>query len=299
MTSPRFTMPTLGRNGRFANQLFQYSFLRICARQRGAAIGVPAWQGQELYGFQDPPPPPGPAARIVDGEDAPDPDRYLNSGDPIGDHVEFRGYFQYHTRHYRPHRDFLRQLLIFRPELEGLFNEVVAQLRGTGRPLVAMHLRRGDFGQAQFFRAPAHWYADWLATCPANALVYLASEAPAELVRHFPGRRILHAGLLPNLPPALAFALDFHLLGRADILAISNSSFSFLAAMLNERARTFVRPTLEDRCLVPFDPWDAPVLASRRLVPGEQEELDAADSKFFPLGSPGREPPAQSSIVSQ
>jgi hypothetical protein len=281
-------MPTLGRNGRFANQLFQYAFLRICAEQRGAAVSTPAWSGQELFGFRDPPPDGSPATSVVYGDEIRDPEPYLNSRTPIGDAVEFQGFFQFPSRHYRPHREFLRRLFAFRPDLRGPFDEVVAQMRGTGRPVVALHLRRGDYGQAQFFRAPARWYAEWLAGGPRDPLVYLASESPAELTHHFPARRILHAGLLPNLPPVLAFALDFHVMAHADALAISNSSFSFMAAMLNDRARIFVRPTLEDRRLVPFDPWDAPVLLPRRLVPGEQEELDAMDRAPGPFAGMGR-----------
>jgi hypothetical protein len=277
VTAPVFTVSTLGRNGRFANQLFQYAFLRICARQRGAAVATPPWLGQELFGFRDPAPEPGPETRLIDGEAGVDPDLYLNSDQPLGERVDFWGYFQYPTRHYRPHRDFLRRLFVLRPELRGLFDGVVAQLRATGRPLVALHLRRGDYGQAQFFRAPSAWYAAWLGTLPAapEPLVYLGSEDPAALAGAFLPRRVLHAGLLPNLPPSLAFALDFYVLTQADAVAISNSSFSFMAAMLNERARIFVRPTLDGRRLVPFDPWDSPVLLPRRLQAGEQAELDA------------------------
>jgi hypothetical protein len=277
-------MSTLGRNGRFANQLFQYAFLRICAARRGASLQTPAWPGQELFGFHDAPIA-APAVRVINGEEAPDPDLYLNRDDPLGEHVEFWGYFQYHTRHYRPHQDFLRRLFTLRPELKGFFDGVISQIRATGRPLVAIHLRRGDYGQAQFFRAPVRWYADWLRALPGGRepIVYLATEEPAAWAGAFHPRRVLHAGLLPNLPPALAFALDFYVLTQADALAISNSSFSFMAAMLSERAAVFVRPTLEDRRLVSFDPWDAPVLLPRCLQPGEQEELDAVDQKVTPI----------------
>jgi hypothetical protein len=275
-------MSSLGRNGRFANQLFQYAFLRICAERRGATLETPAWAGQDLFGFQDAPLT-RPGELRINGEEVPDPDLFLNRSDPIGDRVEFWGYFQYHSRHYRPHRDFLRRLFTLKPELRGFFHEVVEQIRATRRPLVAIHLRRGDYGHAQFFRAPARWYADWLETVPANAFVYLCSESPAELAGCFPGRQVLHAGLLPNLPPALAFALDFHVLTQADAVAISNSSFSFMAAMLNGRAKVFSRPDLEERRLLAFDPWNSPVLLSRRLQPGEQEELDAMDQNLSPM----------------
>jgi len=278
MTAPLFTMPTLGRNGRFANQLFQYAFLRLCAGRRGARIQTSLWRGQNLFDFRDPPVDTT-ARLLIDGEEAADPDLYLNRDDPIGDHVEFRGFFQYHTRHYRPHRDFIRRLFVLEPKLRRLFDDVIGQLRASGRPLVAIHLRRGDYGHAQFFRAPAQWYVDWLQSGPGSGdpVVYLCSESPATLAGHFPAHRVFHSGLLPNLPPALAFILDFYVLTQADEVAISNSSFSFMAAMLNERAKAFVRPTLDDGCLVPFDPWDAPVVLARQLQPGEQEGLDGQD----------------------
>jgi hypothetical protein len=284
MATPLFTMPTLGYNGRFANQLFQYAFLRLCARRRDAAIQTFPWAGQQLFGFRDPLVDVV-APIVVDGEAAPDPDRYLHRGDPLGDVVEFRGFFQYDTRHYRPYRDFIRQLFVLEPMMKALCDEVVTRLRAGGRPLVALHLRRGDYGHAQFFRAPAKWYADWLQgrAEPRDPVVYLCSEAPGALAGHFPGQRIFHAGLLPGLSPKLAFILDFYVLTQADEVAVSNSSFSFMAAMLNERAGAFVRPTLEERQLVAFDPWDAPVVLPRQLVPGEQAELDACDRNLAPI----------------
>jgi hypothetical protein len=284
MAAPLFTMPRLGRHGRFANQLFQYAFLRLCAAPRGARIQTSPWAGQDLFGFRDPRVE-GKAPRVIDGEEAADPELYLNRDDPLGDHVEFRGFFQYPTRHYRPHRDFIRRLFTFEPRLRRLFDEVVGQLRASGRPLVALHLRRGDYGHEQFFRAPARWYADWLQgrSRPVEPLVYLSSESPGELEGHFSGQEIFHAGRLPNLAPALAFLLDFYVLTQADEVAASNSSFSTMAAMLNERATAFVRPTLEDRRLVAFDPWDAPVVLPRRLQSGEQAELDACDRNLAPI----------------
>jgi len=276
-------MSTLGRNGRFANQLFQYAFLRICAGRRGAAVQTSPWAGREIFGFRDPLVD-AVAPVVIDGERAADPELYLNRDDPIGGHVEFRGFFQYDTRHYRPHREYLRRLFRLDPKLRRLFDEVIARLRAPGRPLVALHLRRGDYGHDQFFRAPARWYAEWLqdGASSGNPVVYLCSESPAALAVHFPGRPLMHAGLLPNLSPALAFVLDFYILTQADEVAASNSSFSVMAAMLNERAGSFVRPTLEDRRLVRFDPWNTSVVLPRHLQPGEQAELDALDRTAIP-----------------
>jgi hypothetical protein len=280
MARPIFTMSKLGRHGRFANQLFQYLFVRLCAEQRGAEVRTPAWVGQELFAIEDPPLGDFAATRAIEEPEISDPDLYLNGADPLGERVDFCGYFQFHSRHYRPHRDFIRRLYGFRPALREVFGGVAAQLRATGRPIIAVHLRRGDYGYGHFFRAPARWYAEWLeAVAPQypDALVYLCSEAPPLLTPCFPRHRVLHAGLLPQLPPSVAFLLDFHVMTQADALAISNSSFSFLAALLNERASAFVRPRLEERDLTAFDPWDAPVLLERALRPGEQAQLDLID----------------------
>ena len=63
----------------------------------------------------------------------------------------------------------------------------------------------------------------------------------------------------PQIPGAEMYP-DFHILAEADLLAISNSSFSVAAAMLNSRARIFVRPDPSQSRLVPFDPWNTEVL---------------------------------------
>jgi protein subunit release factor A len=44
------TMSSIGKLGRFGNQLFQYAFLRICAERSGARIECPPWVGQALFG---------------------------------------------------------------------------------------------------------------------------------------------------------------------------------------------------------------------------------------------------------
>jgi len=52
---------------------------------------------------------------------------------------------------------------------------------------------------------------------------------------------------------------------QADVLGISNSTFSFSAAMLNERATMFLRPHWDFRTrFTSFDPWDAEPLLYHR-----------------------------------
>lgn len=51
---------------------------------------------------------------------------------------------------------------------------------------------------------------------------------------------------------------DFWILSKCDIVATSNSVFSFAACLLNEHGRMFVRPhwNFSSRFIV-FDPWDS------------------------------------------
>jgi hypothetical protein len=67
------------------------------------------------------------------------------------------------------------------------------------------------------------------------------------------------------------FFPDWFLLTQCDILAISNSTFSFTAAMFSEYGDQFFRPTFEDEGLIPFDPWNSePML----FAPHEPRILD-------------------------
>ena len=49
----RITVATLGTNGRFANQLFQYSYARLYALRHGLTAAFPAWDGRRLFGLDD------------------------------------------------------------------------------------------------------------------------------------------------------------------------------------------------------------------------------------------------------
>src|SRR5262249_39064204 len=48
------TMSSLGSNGRFANQLFQYAYTKLYALRHGVTAAFPAWQGRPLFGLEDP-----------------------------------------------------------------------------------------------------------------------------------------------------------------------------------------------------------------------------------------------------
>jgi hypothetical protein len=82
-----------------------------------------------------------------------------------------------------------------------------------------------------------------------------------------------------NLPENIPLKLivDFGLLVDSDELAISNSSLSFIASMLNVRASNFWRPRFASAELVRYDPWNSEVLERVQLDAKEHERLIACD----------------------
>jgi len=256
----RITMSTLGSNGRFGNQLLQYGFLRMYAAEHGLTVETPDWIGRDLFDLNDPMLDEAlPAVSEADVDFV----ASLNRQVPlVWRNADLWGYCCYPTAGLRRYENLFRGL--FHPG-ERVSQSVAAaekELRGMGNTVVAIHLRRGDFGYGRFWLAPSAWYSDWLDDLwPAlnRPVLYVASDdasAAAELARFRP----VTAADLGIEMQGVEFYPDFHLLTQADALAISNSTFSFTAAMLNVRARTFVRPDRDKGRLVSFAPWDAPVL---------------------------------------
>lgn len=267
---PVVTMTTLGRNGRFANQLFQYMFLQLVARRQGALVQSPGWAGCELFGRTDP----EPLLTLPEWRENMD---ELNVPGTLLDcdwtkqfkesihafaSTDYWGYFMGHSRDLAAERDFIRGIFRFQPEFVESAERRLAQLRSSRRKILAVHLRRGDYGYGYFFRAPCVWYEAWLSRSgldPAEWAVYVCSETPADYRGRFAGFKTADASDL-GAAGSLAAYLDFYVMTKADKVLTSNSSFSFMATMLNESASEFLRPSAETEGLVPFDPWDADAL---------------------------------------
>lgn len=261
----RLGITVLGKMGRFGNQLFQYAYARIYGQVHGLSVEVPDWIGRWVFDLDDPKPDPRAPLAPLRENPAVMGDLLAAGAQPLLANRDLWGYCQCHTSHLRPHRTLVRAL--FRPgaRLRPSIEAALARVRQHGRTLVAVHLRRGDYtGGERFWPAPASWYVDWLSRLWAGLdapVLYVASDDPG-IVRDFAAfSPVASAGLEPPIPGAEMYP-DFHILSEADILAISNSSFSVTAAMLNSRARLFVRPDPSLSRLVPFDPWNTEVLWS-------------------------------------
>jgi hypothetical protein len=257
---PRIGMSSLGLNGRFGNQLLQYGVLRLYAQEHGLAAETPDWIGRDLFDLDDP---------LQQGPLAPMDETtfdivgsLMHEGNAVLRDTDLSGYFCGPTGRWARHHDAFRGF--FKPghRVGPLLGPAHERLRARGDTLIVVHLRRGDFGYGQFWIAPTAWYARWLDSIWGNLrrpVLYVATDdarTVGELSRFAP----LTAAELGVEIPGAEFLADFQVMRDADLLAVSNSSFSFVAAMLNTRAQDFLRPQREAEGLVPFDPWNAPVL---------------------------------------
>lgn len=266
-------MSTLGQNGRFANQIFQYAFLKLYAREHNCRVETPEWIGRYLFGHMDPPISEQlPIVRILLPQDKTSeifPDALITDNPvPLLKNGSFRnmdfwGYFQFNTKYYAPYKDYFRSLFIPVPVIKTKLDDALNRLRSMGKTIVGLHLRRNDYGYNPFFITPTSWYKEWLEDqwkFLDQPILYIASDESDKVVRDFKEYNPVVAKDLNIYLPEAEYYPDFYLLSQSDITAISNSSFSFAACMLNKHGRLFSRPHLSTKKLIPFNPWNSEVL---------------------------------------
>jgi hypothetical protein len=259
---PALSLSLLGQDGAFGNQIFQYAFAKLYTEKHAMRLELYDWIGRPLFGTMD-----APITKflpfILEIEYLRE-DLFSMPPAQLGlRNRDTQGYFQFHTRRFRPYRERFTSLFKPLPRVESAMQILMDDLRARGRTLVALHLRRGD-AAAQGRMSPVGMYLDWLkALWPTldSPVLFVATDDPGNVLHELAGFRPVTSEHIPMPVEDAAFYPDFYALTQADHLAIGNSTFSFAASMLNERARTFVRPDKANAALVPFDPWDAdPIL---------------------------------------
>lgn len=252
----RVSASRLGLDGRFGNQLLQYGFLRLYAERHGLTLETPEWLGRHLFDLDDPLP--GAPLPAIDEQ------RIDLAADRTGRFAQhdIHGYFCGDVSGWAAERERFRTL--FRPGRHAapIMDAALSQVRRAGRTLVAIHLRRGDYGWGPFWIAPTTWYLDWLSRIWSDLdkpVLFIATDDP-ETADAFRTYRPIIGRDLPAAPEGIEFLPDFHVLSQADILATSNSTFSGVAALINPAANACFRPDRNMGALMQFAPWDAPVL---------------------------------------
>lgn len=261
--SPSISMRTLGLNGKFGNQLLQYAFLRLYAARFGLLAETADWIGRDLFDLDDPLPH---AVFPVIEEQRADLFGSLNGRtSAVYSDRDLLGYFCRHTAEWGGRISEFRDLYVPSRRIQGLLQTARDSVTARGHDVVAIHIRHGDFGRGQFWIAPVSWYVAWLERIWGSLnwpVLYVASD-DAAVKQQFSQFSAIDISDLDVTLPGAEFYLDHFLLSVADRVAISNSTFSFTAAMLNARAQTFVRPDPSLKALVDFDPWNAEVMLPR------------------------------------
>jgi hypothetical protein len=289
---PVLIMSSIGKLGRFGNQLFQYAFLRICAKKSGARVECSPWIGQTLFGHHDATISTrlSPAIERKDAEESlfdiiPEFIPYIEKiadkkscrvgADSLNSglvNVDLWGFFQFHTRHFKPHQEYFCSLFQPVDELKLTLEDGLNILRSKGKTIVGIHIRRSDYikeprvGFTLVF--PAKWYCEWLGEIwneLEDPVLFLCSDDLESVITDFDEFSPVTTGdlkiQLPEGMNDLDFYIDFFMLSQCDIVCSSNSNFSFVACMLNQHARMFVRPHWDfSSKFIVFDPWDSPPL---------------------------------------
>ena len=255
---PMVTDSRLGQMGRFANQAYQYMFLRTYGEEQRYGITNPVWVGDQLFntrlGTKDVPELPftveQKGLRLKDCNIANSPVTFPNT--------DILGYFQYDMRYFAPYQDLLLAELSFRAPYDRMAARIRQVFEATPGPVATIHLRRGDYGYGNFFIPPNDWYIEWLEALRRDhpdLTLYIATDSPEAAGGDFDefNRIVARDFDLPD--HELDFFTDFAALACADFVGIANSSFSFLASALNRQAKGFARPSLAEKKMIPFDPW--------------------------------------------
>ncbi|NEO52694.1 MAG: FkbM family methyltransferase [Okeania sp. SIO3B5] len=253
---PLVTMSLLSK-ARFGNQIFLYTLLKIHQKEHDVRVETTPWVGQYLFGHNDPPISKT-LPEFTDSGLA-----ILNAKEPYKN-VEFSGpVYQLHTQYYAPYKEFFQSLFQPVPQVEVRMRDAVNKLLERGKTIVGIHLRRGDYQKLKrsyTFVAPTACYKKWLEglwETLDKPVLFIASDDLAGVVDDFADYNPITIKDLGVQLPEADFYPEFYILTKCDVLAISNSTFSFTAAMLNENCKFFFRPHLQAKKLIPFDPWNS------------------------------------------
>lgn len=299
------SMTGFGELGRFGNQLIQYAFLRCYAKLVNADVQVPYWVGKDLFGLDDLPVQRALPAVVETQKakaNSTFTDEFLgyivdsNRGKPVPEiefdflkedvsadrpvNVDVWGWFQWHTKTFAPFKDMIQECFTPVAPLKAHFDDVIdAKLRQKGkRTVVGCHLRLGDYkniAASSFgYCAPTSWYLEWLEKLwPTleNPILFVASDEVETVLRDFAKFNPVTAESIgAEMPEGFAsldanFFPDWYILSQCDHVAISNSTFSFSACMMNTRPNAqFYRAHYANK-IMQIDPWCDEVIVHRNM----------------------------------
>jgi len=256
------SMQTLGQNGRFANQLWQFAFLWFYGLRNNCRVQTPRWIGNMLYGLKPEPPDPSFARQAFTVFTGVERHLWTMTAPPVN--LDFFGYFQEIPESWRRHRQLLRRLFAPQSTFTELIERWFARTVPPDATLVGIHVRRGDYphfdhNAMPWFRPiPIEWYDEFLRELwptLARPVLFIATDDAAAVAPHFADYDPVIAPSSEIAIPELGFLPDFYGMQRCAILAASNSSFSRMAAMLADDSQIAYLPSMTAERFERYAPW--------------------------------------------
>lgn len=167
---------------------------------------------------------------IVDDKDTPE-SQLLK----IKDHLLYEGFFQ-SEKYFETQQNAIKKLFTIKPKYVQLFKQKT-ELLGKGETLVTVHVRRGDYLNANW-QLPSSYYHQAIAKIQQPNLFYVFITDDHDFVaKEF-------ADIEPKHISTANEIIDFQFLVNADINILSNSSFSWWGAYLNPKKAETIAPAL-------------------------------------------------------
>lgn len=269
LSKERISLSSMAHYGRFAHSMESYLFGRLYAELHHLEIETPEWQGHYFFDLDDPPiglhedrrqvihvPVRDPGA-IEEAASWPKP---WDSGE--GNMLEGNNYLLKSMAR-SDFKSFTERTLKIRPYWTQRFDQMIDFVKQKGDVIIALHLRWGDMRSSRheenYGNIDIGIYVDWLDNLWATLdrpVLYIASDEPEAARTAFASYNPLLLQDLPHGMPMAFHLLDFYMLMKSDLLAISRGSFGLWAATLNQKPRGIFRQAKDYSALVPYDPWD-------------------------------------------
>jgi hypothetical protein len=252
----------LGRKGRFANQLFQFAYVRLYGLRHSLTVETPRWEAERLFPNINCETSSLPMPRLSFGPfDDDDLGLWEMRSPPID--IDLDGYFQELPACLAQHRSTLRHFFRFNEtEINSARRWYKETTRDGKRRLIGLHVRRGDYlshsdSNFPWFRTvPIEWYRELLNEMMCihdDIAVFVATDDPKCVLPEFEGYELVApmqstTGLSEDIR-------DFICLQYVDELAIANSSFSRMAAILANDKQHCYCPNFSDERFERYQPW--------------------------------------------
>ncbi len=196
--------------------------------------------------------------------------------------VDIWGWFQWHSSVYAPFKEVIQNTFSPVPAIDATLHEIfdreVRHRGGRKRTVVGLHLRYGDYqsiAASSFgYCAPTSWYLQWLkkiwSTLDDPVLIVTSDDLKAVIGDFAEYDPVTTNSVGMCMPAEFAclkagFFPDWYALTKCDVLAISNSTFSFSASLMNSQPNLRVFRAHYSDQMVEISPWNAEPIVHRDL----------------------------------